>query len=153
MAFFTNKHLIVAMLVTPVLAVLAWIGVDQWVGEKPHIAISGNTYPLKEEAGCRYVGGSCRLSNGELELELQQQGLGRFALHSSHPLEGVKIALVEVGQNDAKPLPMAVTGGEGRRWQALLGKPNPDQRIQLVARANGALYFAETAVTFTLAEE
>ena len=67
---FTNKHIIVALLVTPVLAVLAWFAVGAFVGEKPQQAAPGQSYPLVERSNCRYDSGQCDLHNEDLQLSI-----------------------------------------------------------------------------------
>ena len=67
---FKNKHVIIALIVTPILAALAWIGVGQLMGEKPHAARPGQSYPLVEKSNCRYESGACDLENEDFLLRL-----------------------------------------------------------------------------------
>ena len=153
---FTNKHVIIAMIVTPVLAVLAWIGVGQLAGEQPQVAQPGQSYPLVEKSNCRYESGACDLQNEEFKLRLTMQSgdFGpEFLLTASHALEGVVLA---VGAPDVKiqPTAMRASDGQGLEWRmALAGMPGPQQRIRLVARAAGSSYFAEASTTFLQPEE
>ena len=41
MPFYKNKHVVVAMLVAPVLALIGYFSVDALVAEKPHAAQAG----------------------------------------------------------------------------------------------------------------
>ena len=98
----TNKHVIIAMIVAPILSVLAWIGVGQLAGEKPHAARPGQSYPLVEKSNCRYESGACDLQNEDFKLRLTLQATGAGAemvLTASHPLEG---AVIGIGPPDAE---------------------------------------------------
>lgn len=153
---FTNKHIIIAMIVAPILAVLAWIAVGQFAGEQPHAAQPGESYPLVEQSNCRYESGACDLQNEEFKLRLTLQAgpTGpEFLLTASHPLEGVVLA---VGDSAVPPQPTAMraTDGRGLEWRiALASVPRREERIRLVARAAGSSYFAEASTTFLQPEE
>ncbi|TGD71856.1 hypothetical protein E4634_17240 [Mangrovimicrobium sediminis] len=153
---FKNKHIIVAMLVTPVLALLAWFGVGHFAGEKAAPAQPGQAYPLVEQSNCRWTSGACDLRNADfrLHLTLDSGPSGpEFELVASHPLEGV---LVGLGNQDAQvqPQPMRPSDGQGLRWRiALAAVPAPDERLHLVARAGGSSYFGEAATTFVQPRE
>ena len=67
---FTNKHVVIAMIVAPVLAVLAWFATGQLSGEKPQPAEQGKSYPLVEKSNCRYPSGACDLENENFKLRL-----------------------------------------------------------------------------------
>ena len=148
---FTNKHVIIAMIVAPILAVLAWIAVGQLSGEQPHVAQEGASYPLIEKSNCRYESGACDLQNEDfkLRLTLQEGAAGpEFLLTASHPLEGVVLAVASAGV-EPQPAPMRASDGQGLQWRIALGAvPGPEDRIRLVARAAGSSYFAEASTTF-----
>ena len=40
----TNKHVVIALIVAPILAVIAYFATDAAVGEKPHKAQAGKSY-------------------------------------------------------------------------------------------------------------
>ena len=48
-----NKHVVVAMLVAPILAILAWFAVDSMVAERAHSAKPGASYKLVAKSNCR----------------------------------------------------------------------------------------------------
>ena len=62
---FKNKHFIVALLIAPILAIIAYFGVDIAVSEKPHAAKKGQSYKLVSKSNCRYTSGLCDMENGE----------------------------------------------------------------------------------------
>ena len=68
---FTNKHVVVAMLVAPILAILAWYSIDYFLAEKPHAALPGAAYALIAKSNCRYDSGECDLENGDFKLTLR----------------------------------------------------------------------------------
>ena len=153
---FTNKHVVIAMIVTPVLAVLAWFAVGQLVGEKPQPAVAGQSYPLVEKSNCRYPSGACDLENAEfrLRLSLERMPSGvNLLLTASHPLQGV---LFSVGETDAEMAPtmMRASDGQGLEWRLAMARlPGSSERIRVVARASGSSYFAEASTDFMVERE
>ena len=148
---FTNKHVIIAMIVAPILSILAWMAVGAFTGEKAQPAQSGSSYPLVEKSNCRYDSGVCDLENEDFKLSLAfQEGVSgqQLVLHASHPLEGVVISVA--GPDDkAQPDAMRAADGQGLEWRkALDARPGPEQRIRLVARAAGTSYFGEAGTLF-----
>ena len=148
---FTNKHVIIAMIVAPILAVLAWFGVGQLAADKPQPAKPGTSYPLVEKSNCRYESGSCDLQNEDFKLILvYREGAAgpQMVLTSSHPLEGVVLAAGPVDQT-GQPAPMRATDGQGLEWALVLAaRPAAEDRIRLVARAGGSSYFADASTAF-----
>lgn len=148
---FTNKHVIIAMIVAPILAILAWIAVGQFTGEEATPARPGQSYPLVENSNCRYPSGACDLQNEDFRLRLTlEEGPGgpQMVLSASHPLEGV---VMSVALPDSKQLPsgMRASDDRGVEWRTGLDAvPAPAERIRLVARAAGSSYFGDASTTF-----
>ena len=143
---FKNKHIVVAMLVAPVLAIMAWFAVDYFVAERPHAAQEGATYKLLAKSNCRYASGECDLENNEFELSLRPEMLSAssvaLALSSSHHLDTAVIGFVDAA-SDA-PAPMTQTDNAGKEWQVLLPRSGTaDATIRLAVTAQGATWFAE----------
>lgn len=153
---FSNKHVIIAMIVAPILAILAWFAVGQLTGEQPGAAQPGQSYPLVEKSNCRYESGACDLENEDFRLRLTlQDGVAgpEFLLTASHALEGVVLGVADPGAQ-SQPTPMRASDGQGLEWRmALAETPGAQQRIRLVARAAGSSYFAEASTTFLQSEE
>lgn len=148
--FLTNKHVIIAMLVAPVLAVLAWMAVGQFAGEQPHKAQPGRDYPLVEQSNCRYASGACDLGNEDfrIRLVLDTSAEPVLVLSASHPLDGVLLSVGSAEQN-LPPEKMRAADGQGLEWRVLLGRvPSAQERIRLVATAAGSAYFAEASTLF-----
>ena len=147
---FNNKHVIIAMLVAPVLAVLAWFAVGKLAGEQPHSAQPGQSYPLVARSNCRYASGQCDLRNEDFRLSLTLAGSGpdrALVVQASHPLEGIVLA-VEPGTGGA-PEPLLRDSDDARQWRLpLVELPAEGARIRLVARAGGSSYFVEHSTAF-----
>lgn len=142
---FTNKHVIAALIVTPVLAVLGWYGVGQIAGEKPQLAKKGSSYPLVEKSNCRWESGQCDLQNEDFKITLKLLG-NVLKVNANVPLERVLVALAEPG---IKSEPNSMQG-KAKAWQLDLGRlPQGSERFQIVASSAGSHYFGEASTTFT----
>jgi hypothetical protein len=148
---FKNKHVVIAIIVAPILSILAWVGVGQFTGEQPQLAQPGQSYPLLEKSNCRYNSGACDLANEDFKfrLTLQDDTVGpEILLTSTHPLEGVVLAVGVAGTNPI-PVAMRASDGNGLEWRiALKAKPGPAERIRIAASADGSSYFADASTTF-----
>ncbi|MEM6582536.1 MAG: hypothetical protein AAF699_14755 [Pseudomonadota bacterium] len=145
----SSKHIVTALLVAPVLALLAWFITGKFSAEQPHAARGGEAYPLVEKSNCRRSGGTCDLVNEQFRVTLSATSDNKtLVLSASHPLEGV---LVEIGTDSEAPSPepMAQVDNSAMQWRLSLAfKPSSQQAIRLAAVANGAQYFAETTAVF-----
>ena len=151
--FLKNKHVIVAMLVAPVLAVIAYFATDFFVGEKPHKASAGNTYQLVERPNCRYASGKCELKNGNFLITLTPESLEdgriRINLASKFDLQGVKIALVRTSESNPLPADMASVNRSPTKWTTMLPETvSEGSRIQLVVAASESLYYGDVSTAF-----
>lgn len=153
MSFLKNKHVVIAVAVAPVLAVLAWYASDMLVGEEPQAAEAGRSYQLVEKPNCRYASGACGMKNGDMELTLTV-GEGdeyriSLVLVSAVPLEGVVAAWIEAGEKEGRPRDMLPISEDRRIWSFDMAMPDPEQdRLRLVASADEALYFGDVAFRF-----
>jgi len=157
MVVWKNKHVILAMIVAPILAVLAWFGIGAIFGEKPLPAESGQVYKLVEKPNCRYGSGECGLKNVDFELTLTGEPINgdRYLLNvvSANPLDGIKLALAVNGVDDDQPLDMRPVGNDGLKWTLAIQRPDPlHDRLHLVAMAGGTLYYGDAATRFTVPE-
>jgi hypothetical protein len=157
MSILRNRHVLIAALVAPVLALIAYFGMDFMFGESPSAAVEGQSYPLAEKPNCRWESGSCGLKNNEFELEIHYRRLGgdRFVLdlEAVYPLEGVMLAAVRDEADEAPPEPMQATGGDGLNWTMEIEIAEPGtQRIRLAASAAGSVYFGDVSTNFMLAD-
>lgn len=143
-----NKHIVVALLVAPVLALIAWFAVDGLVAEQPHAAVAGASYKLVEKPGCRYAGGDCVLVNGDFRLQLTASKTGRLTINGSHALSSVMIAADTGSVSLEKPLSMTKVNDQGQVWQLDLDDVHPELQLRVLASAGRASYFAETTLAF-----
>ena len=93
-----NKHVVIAMLVAPILAVIAWYGVDSIVAEQAQVAKPGDSYPLVARSNCRYDSGACDLVNNDFKLTLKPVDLlpdqTRISLESEFTIAQATLSLV-----------------------------------------------------------
>lgn len=152
---FTNKHVIVALLVAPVLSIIAWFAVGSLTEEKAMPAQPGEAYPLVEKSNCRYSSGVCELENQDIQLTLkldESRGLA-LELIASHRLDA---ALMSISNPHRDPGPRAMRSGdtEGVRWLfPITHRPSEDERIRLVISVAGSAYFADASTVFLRAEK
>ena len=148
---FTNKHIIVALLVTPVLAILAWTAVGEIVGEKPGQAVPGQSYPMVERSNCRYDSGQCDLHNEDLQLNInfEQSVSGPVLLLSSnHSLDAALLGVTTDGETGV-PHDMLRQDSTGLKWTLPLDDvPAPEQRLLVVVNSGGSHWFADTSTAF-----
>ena len=149
----TNKHVITALIVAPILSVLAWFAVGSLVGEQAAPAQPGNAYPLVEKSNCRWASGQCDLENADFRVSLQYTDNGALELRSAYPLQGAAFSVFDPAQDVSLP-PMELRADDSRGvvWRfSAAGKPSPGQRIRLVATANGSQYYGEVGTAFAQA--
>lgn len=149
-----SKHMVVAVIVAPILAVMSYYGVGYLFGEKPHVAREGQSYPMVEKPNCRYHSGRCGLKNADFELELSVAERGAdgmlIRLESAHVLEGVMLATARADGSEPEPAPMQQADREGLAWTMQIAVPDPaHDRLQLVAAAGHSYWFGDVSTAFT----
>lgn len=149
--FFTNKHVVAALIIAPILSVIAYFAVDNIVSEKPHQAKKGAEYVLLAKPNCRYSSGKCGFKNGnfELEVRLEPHDTGvALMLDSQFPLVGGKVSLQEPDQEN---VPIALTAADetGKLWSAQFEHHyQEDDVLRLVVSSQDSLYYGETVAAF-----
>ena len=153
MTFFTNKHVITAMIVAPILSVLAYFLVDLALKEQPQKAVAGNAYKLIAKSNCRFSSGSCDLVNGSFKSTLrvtQEQGFKTLHLMSETPLQNASVGFVTSNDGETGPFNFVAKGNDGYEWSTDLKGPVDQHTIlRVVLVANGAHYYAETKMGFS----
>jgi len=149
---FKNKHVIVAMLVAPVLSILAWLAVDYFISERPHAAKLGATYALIAKSNCRYDSGQCDLENGDFELTLRPTEIGEsmitLNLESRFALQQATVGLVNNGV-ETEPSGMVSSGTGATAWSTMLARPQSEESaLRIAVVAQEATYYAEVPVVF-----
>ncbi|UPQ87809.1 hypothetical protein [Vibrio sinaloensis] len=150
---FKNKHFLIALLIAPILSLIAYFGTDLALSEKPHAAKEGETYKLAAKSNCRYTSGLCDMENGEFKVQFRSdkltgQGLD-LSLKSAFPLEGVKLSIVADQESPAQPLDMQATDSTGKYWQISVAKPaSAESWLRVAIQSDGTLYYGETQTAF-----
>lgn len=143
-----NKHVIIALLVAPVLALVAWFAIDRMVAEVPHAAVPGAVYELVARPSCRYPGGRCELVNGDFRLELKIDADGALSLGASHALDAVQVAIGGVASKFGPPRALVAVDAHGTAWRVPLDGVSAAGSLRLLADAGGSQYYAETSLAF-----
>ncbi|BFM08610.1 hypothetical protein [Halioxenophilus aromaticivorans] len=148
----TNKHVVAAFIITPILAILGYFAVDTLVSEKPHAAEDGGSYPLVAKSNCRYTSGQCEMKNGALNVRIAPQfndnGTLTLTLTSNQPLQSAQFAVADMDQATTQPTTWSATDAQGTEWTATIQVPQPKQQLQLVVNASDSLFYGATELTF-----
>ncbi|MFK8050147.1 MAG: hypothetical protein AB8B81_17090 [Halioglobus sp.] len=145
---FTNKHVVIAFIVAPILSVLAWFAVGNLMGEQPHRAAPGAAYPLIARSNCRYASGRCDLENEDFKLAIKMEDARVLELSSEHPLRGVLVSVGDAAKS-ITPSSMSEVAKGGTHWRLQLTQnPEPEDVIRLVAATKDNSYYGETALEF-----
>lgn len=147
-----NKHVILAMFVAPVLAIIAYFATDYVVSEKPHQAQQGNSYKLAAKSNCRYQSGQCTLYNGDVEVNVRAERINgsliELSLHANMPLQNVLVSSV-VATEETDPVVMQPAVSEENTWRAKIDIFDVEKSaLRLVLELSGLLFYAETPAVF-----
>lgn len=147
-----NKHLIMAMFIAPVLAVIAYFAVDHVVSEKPHAAVQGSSYKLSAKSNCRYKSGVCTLKNGDVEVNLRVDIIAdshaEISLNTDVPVQSALVSFVGEGEN-TEPTAMKINAERADTWMANINTiPSDESILRLALNISDTLYYAETTTVF-----
>ncbi|WP_341661709.1 hypothetical protein [Vibrio sp.] len=148
-----NKHFIAALLITPILSIIAYFATDMVVSEKPHAAIKGQSYKMISLSNCRYTSGLCDMKNGDFTIRFHAESLTDsqlgLKLSAKHTLSDVKLSLVDHQEQNTPPTNMKPLDNTGQHWHISLPKPSSaDSWLRVVVLAEGSLYYGETQTAF-----
>ena len=143
---FKNKHVIVALIVAPILAILSWYATGFIVDEKEHAMKDGAIYTLVVKPNCRWESGKCTLSNSDLKIDIT----GKYTSHTLElditslvPLSDIKIAY------DKKDKPQSMVYNTKKDiWQGILDLKYKTQFINAVFVINNTVLYAQFPTTF-----
>jgi hypothetical protein len=148
----TNRHFVAAMIVTPILSILAYFAVDFWVTIPAVPPIKGETYPLVSGSKCRYESGKCILTNGNFKIVIYanrpSEGVLSLRMVSDFPLQDAKISLADENDVDGLPRDMIASAGIGKEWFVLLDDQGKTE-IRVVVAAGGNYYYGSSGLIFT----
>lgn len=152
MQIFKNKHLILAMFVAPVLAIIAYFSVDHIVSEKPQAAMQGKAYKLAANSNCRYQSGACTLKNGDIEVHIKALRIDEqtieLIIHSVLPIHKAIISYV-ADDVASDPLVMNTSSAKDNDWQVKLKLSDPQNtQLRLAINIAESMYYAETTAVF-----
>lgn len=147
-----NKHLILAMFVAPLLAIIAYFSVDYIVSEKPRAAQQGGTYKLAAKSNCRYQSGVCTLKNGDIEVKLHARRIDErmveLNMYSELPIQNAIISYV-AGEFTSEPVAMNTESAAAGDWYVTLELSDPENsQLRMALSIADAMYYAETTAVF-----
>ncbi|MGJ8686934.1 MAG: hypothetical protein ACSHWQ_05610 [Spongiibacteraceae bacterium] len=153
----TNKHFVVAMIVAPILAVIAYFAVDASLSEPAHVAVKGQTYALAAASNCRYESGRCTFKNGDFKLTLDTESRSAESLSlrlvSAFPLQDAKLAVAANSDAVSPPIDMQPLDETGLQWSVNVALPESESpRLRLVVASNETIYHGESGLDFTVYE-
>lgn len=145
---FGNKHITTALIIAPILAILAYFLVDQMVSEKARPALASAAYTLLIKPNCRHSSGQCSLRNGDVEIELHfnlNQSKPQLLLESNLALVGARLGL------NGKPesLAMLPQNTQKTQWHFIFPvQLSPSDTLQLAVQIQESYYYAEITLPF-----
>jgi hypothetical protein len=147
-----NKHVILAMFVAPVLAIIAYFATDRIVSEKPHQAQQGNSYKLAAKSNCRYKSGLCTLHNGDVEVNVRVEQVSdaafKLILQSNMPLTNA-LASFANGESEAQPGSLYPAAAQENTWNAEFRLADIEKTtLRLVLEISDSIFYAETPAIF-----
>lgn len=164
----SNKHVIAALLITPLLALGGYFVAGFWVNETPHAAKADGQYRLVAKSNCRYSSGQCELQNGDFKLLLTskknviEENTNEYTneknadpknhsllITSAHPLDHLALTIEQPSDN---PAPQQVKAIDSTRliWRFDNITVDSGHRLFLVAQIGTTYYFSESDITFLL---
>jgi hypothetical protein len=147
-----NKHMVLAMFVAPVLALIAYFATDYVVSEKPHAAHQGGSYKLAAKSNCRYQSGSCTLYNGDVEVNVRAERITgsriELSLHANMPLQNALVSSV-VANEETDPVVMQRAVSEENTLRAKFDIFDVEESsLRFVLELSGLIFYAETPAVF-----
>ena len=138
--------MVAALLVSPILALMAYFAVDAMVSVPAQPARPGAVYPLRVMSDCRYASGTCTLQNGDVRVQLTLRRSTVWHLASDIRLDGATLGHAH------EPEPLVRDDADALAWHLDADDlPVPqDGSLRLVIGVAGSRYFAEFPDTFAV---
>lgn len=143
---FKNKHVLVALIVAPILAILSWFATGYLVDEKGHSMKDGSLYTLNVKSNCRWESGKCSLKNEDVEIDITGKYTSytlELSMKSSVPLSDIKIDYDK--SNKPKSL---VYDKNTELWSGVLDLKYKTEFINTVFLINNTVFYAQIPTTF-----
>ena len=152
MNFLKNKHVILAMFIAPVLAIIAYFATDHIVSEKPQQLQQGKSYKLAARPNCRYPSGQCTLHNGDIEVSVRIERVSdaafKLVLISNTQIQH---ALASFANDSAEPQPTTLypSAVEQATWNAEFRQARlENSTMRLALEISDSVFYAETETVF-----
>jgi len=138
-----NKHLKVAFMVAPILAVLGFVGADYYEeSEASKVKIT----ELAPEGHCDIINSRCVLKSGEFKVNISDEG-GVTEVNSTFPLDTATLFLVDKHDNmTAYPLGMQKSPYYWRsktNLRSFVSNKGDSYKLRLIAKIKGGQYISE----------
>jgi hypothetical protein len=138
-----NRHLKVAFMVAPFLAVLGFIGADYY---DESMAAKTKIIQLVPEGQCDIINESCVLKSGEFKVNISDE-VGVTVVNSTFPLDTATLFLVDKhNEMTAYPLGMKTNPYYWRSntpLRSLVGNKGDSYKLRLIAKIKGGQYISE----------
>lgn len=138
-----NKHLKVAIMVAPILAVLGFVGMDYYEEAK---ANEMKIIQLATEGKCDVMNKDCVLISGEYKMNISHEA-GVTEANSTFPLDSATLFLVD--KNDKMtPYPLGMKKSP-YHWRSntpldtLIGEKGDRYKLRIIAKIKGGQYISE----------
>jgi len=138
-----NRHLKVAFMVAPFLAVLGFVGADYY---NESIAAETKIIKLVPEGHCDIINESCVLKSGEFKVNISDEA-GVTVVNSTFPLDTATLFLVDKhDEMTAYPLGMKKSPYYWRNitpLRSLVSNKGDSYKLRLIAKIKGGQYISE----------
>ncbi|NQY86245.1 MAG: hypothetical protein HRT51_00635 [Colwellia sp.] len=138
-----NKHMKVAFMVAPFLAILGYVGADFY---NENQAAKTKIIQLVPEGHCDIINQSCVLKSGEFKVNVSDEG-GVTEVNSTFPLDSATLFLVDKDNNmTAYPLGMQKSPYYWRsntQLRSLVSNKGDSYKLRLIAKIKGGQYISE----------
>jgi len=153
LSFLTNKHLVIALLVAPILTVIAWFVTDKMVTPEAEVASVGKSYELIAKPNCRYESSKCELVNGDVKLtihsvkETSSQNPS-LTYTSTVPVEILRIEFLNADQETQHIVRHSDESGLFEAKEEVSASYDDITTMRLAFVSAGVHYYAETQTAF-----
>ena len=148
--FLKNKHIIIALIVAPILALISFFATDYIVSERPHKAVKGSVYPLNVTSSCRWQSGQCGLQNNDVDLMLK----GRWQITSSvlslHLSSNIALEQVKIAFSNDQNLPKDMMPKDGfkKKWTTSFNKSEKSEKLNIAVTTKDITFIAQFPALF-----
>ncbi|PCI53598.1 MAG: hypothetical protein COB45_10105 [Gammaproteobacteria bacterium] len=138
-----NRHLKVAFMVAPFLAVLGYVGADYY---NENLAAETKIIQLAAEGHCDIINQSCVLKSGDFKVNVSDEG-GVTEINSTFPLDTATLFLVDK-HDKATPYPLGMLKSP-YYWRnetplrSLVSNKGDSYKLRLIIKIKGGQYISE----------